>query len=204
MRVKTPQEVYWEGQEGSSWFARNDLNPVTRENLFKAVLSKTFGVRQICELGCGQGHNLLSIGRLSKNYELTGVELNPSAIEILNKNERIRSIQASIQDVEIEHKFDFVFVCGVLVCINEDLPIVYKKMDSLSRRYIFICEYFNPVPVEIVYRGHHGQLFKRDFAKEFMQSANGKYSVVDYGFVWKELDPAWDNVNWTLLEKAEE
>jgi len=204
MRTKTRQELYWESQQGSEWFERNEPDPAGRVRLFKEILAKTFGVRTVCELGCGHGHNLLSIGSLSKNYELSGVELNLAALSILKKHPRITAISSSIQDFDTNVKFDLVFLCGVLIHINEDLPLVYRKIDSLSSRYVLICEYFNPSPVEVSYHGQSGLLIKRDFAKEFLQSTFGKYSIVDYGFVWREVDPAWDNINWTLLEKAEE
>jgi spore coat polysaccharide biosynthesis protein SpsF len=203
MRTKTPQELYWESAKGTDWFERNQTRPTSRLPVFKDIISRTFGVRSICELGCGNGTNLLAIGSLSKNFELTGVELNPKAISILADHPRIRAIHSSIQDLDINERFDLVLLCGVLIHINDELPIAYEQIDRLSSRYVLICEYFNPTPVEVNYHGQSGLLIKRDFAKEFLQSMNGKYSVLDYGFVWREIDPAWDNINWTLLEKAE-
>lgn len=203
MRTKTPQELYWEGQKGDEWFTRNQLEASSRSAFFRNVLSKTFGVVQICELGCGQGHNLSAIGELSKNYRLTGVELNEVALSLLKKQERIRSFGSSIQDFVTDERFDLVFVSGVLIHVSEDLPKVYAKMDELSSRYVLICEYFNPVPVEVSYHDQKGLLIKRDFAKEFLEATNGAYAVVDYGFIWRQQDPAWDNINWTLLEKPE-
>ena len=39
-------------------------------------------------------------------------------------------------------------------------------MYNLSKKYIYLSEYFNPTPIELTYRGFKGKLFKRDFAKE--------------------------------------
>ena len=57
------------------------------------------------------------------------------------------------------------------------------------------------MPVEVVYRGHTGRLFKRDFASELLD----RYSdlrLVDYGFVYHR-DPTFplDDFNWFLMEK---
>ena len=81
------------------------------------------------------------------------------------------------------------------------LDVVYSKLYAASKRYILVCEYYNPAPVTINYRGHDDRLFKRDFAGELME----KYSdleLVDYGFCYKR-DPAFpqDDVTWFLLEK---
>ncbi len=203
MRTKTPQELYWQGQMGTDWFGRTQPDPSNRVAVFKKVLSNTFGVQSVCELGCGNGHNLLAFGSLSKNYKLTGVELNAKALAILAESPRIRAINSSIQDLELDERFDLVMVCGVLIHIDDELPVAYKQMDRISSRYVLICEYFNPVPVEVNYHDQPGLLIKRDFAKEFLQQMAGKYSIVDYGFIWREVDPAWDNMNWTLLEKSE-
>ena len=81
------------------------------------------------------------------------------------------------------------------------LSDTYEKLYSVSTKYILLCEYFNPVPVEINYRGHSDRLFKRDFCGEMLD----KYSdlkLIDYGFVYKR-DPAFslDNTNWFLMKK---
>jgi spore coat polysaccharide biosynthesis protein SpsF len=64
-----------------------------------------------------------------------------------------------------------------------------------------MVEYFNPIPVEVAYRGHSGKLFKRDFASEFLDSADD-WQPTAYGFLWKRLEPAWDNNNWMLMKRC--
>ena len=34
-------------------------------------------------------------------------------------------------------------------------------MYNLSKKYIYLSEYFNPTPIELIYRGFKGKLFKR-------------------------------------------
>ncbi|MBD2201237.1 methyltransferase domain-containing protein [Calothrix sp. FACHB-1219] len=202
MRSKTEQELFWEGEFGNEYTTRNQILPEQRQPFFAQVLQKTYGVRTICELGANRGHNLQAIANLSRNFELTGVELNQVAIAELDKMPGVKAKQASIQEFETDEKFDLVFTCGVLIHINpEDLPIIYEKIYNISSRYILLNEYYNPVPVEVHYRGHTSKLFKRDFASEFLEQYKGKVSVIDNGFLWNKIHPGWDNTNWFLLER---
>ena len=203
MRHKTDQELFWEGNFGTEYTARNQISLELRQAFFAKVLQKTYGVRTICELGANRGHNLQAIANLSSNFDLTGVEINQVAIAELENISDVQALQSSIQDFEPNNKFDFVFTCGVLIHVNPDnLPIVYQRIYEVSERYILFNEYYNPVPVEINYRGHTGKLFKRDFAGEFIEQHSGKVSVIDYGFLWNQLHPGWDNTTWFLLEKT--
>ncbi|MEA5549887.1 pseudaminic acid biosynthesis-associated methylase [Anabaena cylindrica UHCC 0172] len=202
MRIKTEQELFWEGDFGTGYTERNIIDLEQRQPFFAKILQKTYGIKTICELGANRGHNLQAIANLSHNFELTGVELNQSAFIELEKIAIIQSIQSSIQELEVNIKFDLVFTCGVLIHINpDDLPLVYQKMYELSSRYILINEYYNPVPVEINYRGHESKLFKRDFAGELLEQYSDNIKVIDYGFLWNKIDPAWDNTTWVLMEK---
>jgi len=65
-----------------------------------------------------------------------------------------------------------------------------------------MCEYYNPSPVEVNYRGHSGKLFKRDFAGEFLDKFSD-VKLIDYGFVYQR-DPAFpqDDLTWFLMEKT--
>jgi len=63
-----------------------------------------------------------------------------------------------------------------------------------------VCEYYNPSPVSVPYRGHQDRLFKRDFAGDLIEGYGLK--LVDYGFIYKR--DTWapqDDVTWFLLEK---
>jgi len=200
MRSKTKQEQFWASSFGTEYTDRNTISPEARQPFFRSILTRLEDLSSVCELGSNRGHNLEAI-KLVGDYELTGVELNEDAHSILTRLDGIRGILSSIQDFEPAEKFDLVFVAGVLIHINPtDLPAIYSKIASISRRYVLISEYFNPEPVEIPYRGHQGVLFKRDFAGEFLD-ANPEFNVVDYGFQWKRLEPAWDNCCWFLLER---
>jgi pseudaminic acid biosynthesis-associated methylase len=92
---------------------------------------------------------------------------------------------------------------GVLIHINPaELPQVYDKLVSATGRYLLVAEYYNPVPVDILYRGHSDRLFKRDFAGEIMDR-HVQMKLLDYGFVYHR-DPQFpdDDFTWFLMEKC--
>ena len=202
MRQKTEQELFWEGQFGTDYTVRNRDLSQSRQPFFAEILKITQGVQSICELGPNRGENLNALKAINPSLQLTGVEINPVAIEYLNAIAGVEAIHSSIQDFKTEQCYDLVFTSGVLIHLNqEDLPLVYQKMGDLSKRYVLINEYYNHSPTEIPYRGNAGKLFKRDFAGEFLDLHNGLFSVAHYGFLWSRLHPAWDNTTWVLMEK---
>jgi pseudaminic acid biosynthesis-associated methylase len=145
---------------------------------------------------------LIALKSLVPSLCVTGIEVNPTAFGNLSSIPGINSVRSSIQDYEPERRFDLVFTCGVLIHINPSgLPQVYKKMAAIAEKYVLINEYFNPTPVEIVYRGHLGKLFKRDFGSDFLDTIEG-FEPVRWGFLWKRMEPAWDNSTWILLRRT--
>lgn len=202
MRQATEQETFWAGDFGNAYTERNIVQPLARVPFFKEVLSLTNDVGAVCELGANRGHNLLALQNIIPSLQATGVELNPVAFRQLSSIAGITAVQSAILDYIPERKFDLVFTCGVLIHVNpRDLLDVYKRIADLAVRYVLINEYFNPTPTEVVYRGHSGKLFKRDFAGEFLDSAT-EFEPVRWGFLWKRTEPCWDNTNWTLMRRC--
>lgn len=81
------------------------------------------------------------------------------------------------------------------------LPLVYDLLYKTSKRYIFIMEYYNPIPTEVLYRGHKNKLFKRDFAGEILDRFKD-LSLVDYGFVYhRDYNFSQDDGTWFLMCK---
>ncbi len=203
MRSKTEQETFWAGSFGDDYTKRNVSAPEQRSGFFKQVLGLAPGLQSACEFGANRGDNLAALRSVRESLSLTGVELNAGAAEIMARIPGVTPIVSSIQDFNTEKRFDLVFTCGVLIHINpDDLPAIYRKMVALSARYVLVNEYFNPRPVEIDYRGHSGRLFKRDFAGELLDAHKGQLRVIDYGFLWKRMEPAWDDTTWVLMEKV--
>ncbi|MGH8240704.1 MAG: pseudaminic acid biosynthesis-associated methylase, partial [Steroidobacteraceae bacterium] len=99
---------------------------------------------------------------------------------------------------------DLVLIKGVLIHLNpEVLPVAYRKLHEAAGRWILICEYYNPTPIAVTYRGHADRLFKRDFAGEMLETFPDLH-LVDYGFVYRR-DPVFpqDDITWFLLEKKD-
>ncbi|MDR1159244.1 MAG: hypothetical protein LBK69_01275 [Syntrophomonadaceae bacterium] len=200
---KTEQEFFWAGEFGDDYISRNSNKKLiaANVNLFSKILEKTRNVKSIIEFGANIGNNIDAIRSLFPDCDCSAVEINKKAADIL-RGKNVKVYNASILDFTIEQKSDLSFTKGVLIHINPDeLQTVYQKLYYASKKYILIVEYYNPVPVEINYRGHEGKLFKRDFAGELLD----KYpdlSLIEYGFVYhRDNNFAQDDLTWFLLEK---
>ncbi len=205
MSYKTEQEEFWAGSFGEDYIERNKSDELLASNLnlFSTVLKTATKPSSIIEFGANIGMNLKALYLLFPGIKSTGIEINAKASNQLGKvigNDNVFNI--SIFDYEPKRKFDISLIKGVLIHINPDmLSLVYKNLYDSASKYILLCEYYNPSPVAINYRGHHDRLFKRDFAGEMMQ----KYPdlvLSDYGFVYKR-DPLFpqDDITWFLLKK---
>lgn len=88
-----------------------------------------------------------------------------------------------LDELPIDAQYDVSFTKGVLIHINPtELNKVYRNLYKLSKRYIVVCEYYNPSPVVVKYRGNDDRLFKRDFAGDLIEKYNLR--LVDYGFTY--------------------
>jgi len=206
MEYKTKQENFWAGEFGNQYIQRNISAELLASNLnfFSKSLQQVGKPKSIIEFGANVGMNLKAIQLLFPTIDLFGVEINEKAAQDLELAiGKSNVFQGSIFDYNSTKKFDVSLIKGVLIHINpEMLPIVYEKLYESSNKFILICEYYNPSPVSINYRGNVDVLFKRDFAGDIMD----KYSdltLVDYGFSYKR-DKAFpqDDITWFLLEKT--
>lgn len=202
----TPQEGFWAGEFGSEYIGRNDSQQLLASNLnfFTKALKQAGRVGSAIEFGANIGMNLRALQLLYPDVALRGVEINPDAAAQLRSHIGQDNVyEGSIFNYPVEQQVDLSLIKGVLIHINPDmLPVVYEKLYTASRRFVLVCEYYNPSPVAISYRGHADRLFKRDFAGEMMD----KYpdlKLVDYGFAYRR-DPAFpqDDITWFLMEKG--
>ena len=203
-KFKTEQEKFWAGDFGNEYTNRNQGKNLFSSNiaLFSKILSKTNNVESIIEFGANIGINLIAIKYLLQNIKLSAVEINKEAVKELNLIKDLKVYHDSILNFFPDCKYDFVFTRGVLIHMNpEKLYDVYNCIYNSSRRYICVIEYYNPVPIEINYRGHSGKLFKRDFAGEMLNRWEN-LSLIDYGFIYhRDNCFPQDDLNWFLLEK---
>jgi pseudaminic acid biosynthesis-associated methylase len=204
MNYKTEQENFWANEFGNEYPTRNEGEKLVSVNvaMFSRILRNCPSVNSVAELGCNIGLNLIALNRINKNFDLRGYEINTKAAETAKKQNISEIINTTIvESLDPSEKFDLTFTKGVLIHINPDLlPVVYQNLYDLSNKYIMVCEYYNPTPVSIEYRGHHDKLFKRDFAGELIDKFNLK--LIDYGFNYRrEKYFPQDDATWFLLEK---
>jgi pseudaminic acid biosynthesis-associated methylase len=201
----TSQEEFWAGDFGSEYIGRNDGSQLLASNLnfFTKALNQAGRISSCIELGANIGMNLKALKLLYPNIEIKGVEINPDAAKLLGGLIGEKNVYlGSIFEFPVTSKVELSLIKGVLIHINpEMLNTVYEKLYQASSRFILVCEYYNPSPVAIPYRGHTDRLFKRDFAGEMLE----KYAdlhLVDYGFSYRR-DPAFpqDDITWFLMEK---
>ncbi len=205
MSRTTQQEKFWEGSFGNEYTDRNSGAEWVASNtaFFSKILDSTGRLQRILELGSNIGLNLMALGRLCPGTTLSAVEINQKAAAELKVNvPEVDLHTGSILDFAPLQTWDLVFTKGVLIHISPDaLPQVYDLIHRASSRYVLVSEYYNPTPTEIVYRGHSGKLFKRDFAGDLLDRFPD-LSLVDYGFVYhRDRTFPQDDMTWFLLEK---
>jgi spore coat polysaccharide biosynthesis protein SpsF len=201
---KTEQEAFWAGEFGKEYVGRNRSDQLAASNLniFSRILSRTQGIGSVIEFGANVGMNLRALHQLLPAAALAGVEINEAAAAELKAWGKAEVFHTSLIGFAARRAYDLAFFKGVLIHINPDeLPGAYDLLAAATSRYALICEYYNPTPVSVTYRGHEGRLFKRDFAGEFLDRHPG-FHVVDYAFHWRR-DPMFpqDDTTWFLLER---
>lgn len=204
-KYKTEQELFWAGQFGDEYIKRNDNETLIASNIamFSKILDGIDHVESVIEFGANIGLNLIALKKLLPKIELSAIEINQKAVLELRKlGEPTRIYHKSILDFIPDSKRDFVLIKGVLIHLDPNyLQEIYDKLYQTSKRYICIVEYYNPIPVEVPYRGHEGKLFKRDYAGEMLDKFKD-LSLIRYGFVYHR-DPSFPqgDLTWFLLEK---
>ncbi|MBK8505395.1 MAG: pseudaminic acid biosynthesis-associated methylase [Saprospiraceae bacterium] len=206
MSFRTEQEAFWAGSFGNEYIDRNRSDEYLASNLafFSKALKQTGKIGSLIEFGSNIGMNLRAIQLLFPKIELWGIEINQEAARQLGKvigDDHV--LNSSILDYQSNQLFDVSLIKGVLIHINPQmLPVVYENLHRASRKYILICEYYNPTPIAIEYRGHTERLFKRDFAGEMLDQYED-LSLLDYGFSYRR-DPSFPqgDITWFLLAKS--
>ena len=160
----TEQELFWLGEFGDTYVDRNkgDVRLASRISLFAEIIKKVKRINSILEFGANIGLNLKALKLLRPEIELFGLEINQKAVEELENFAVV--IKKSIFDFDCSIKKDFVLSKGLLIHLSPDLlSLAYDKLYYSSNKYICLVEYYNPVPLEIEYRGHKNKLFKMEY-----------------------------------------
>lgn len=204
-QFKTEQETFWAGSFGTEYINRNQGANLLASNLalFNQALRSARKPESCIEFGANIGMNLRALKLLYPSQQQFGIEINKDAATELRKHLPSENVfQTSILDFSPQHTFDLVLIKGVLIHMNpEYLPQIYETLYQSTGRYLLVCEYYNPTPVQITYRGHSDRLFKRDFCGEILDRHSDLH-LVDYGFSYHR-DPNFpqDDITWFLIEK---
>jgi pseudaminic acid biosynthesis-associated methylase len=205
MSFKTDQENFWAGDFGTDYIGRNESSALLAANLnlFARALARTEKIESCLEFGANVGMNLRALKLLFPEMRQSGIEINADAAKTLADFLGEPNVFCgSVFDYPVAEPVDLVLIKGVLIHINPQmLPVTYKKLYDACRRWLLVCEYYNPSPTSIPYRGHSDRLFKRDFAGEMLDTFPS-LRLVDYGFAYRR-DPAFpqDDISWFLMEK---
>lgn len=156
------------------------------------------------EIGSNIGLNLDAINLINNRIKLDCIEISKDASDLLKGKKHVNSVyNSSILEFDVPDtmSYDLVFTKTVLIHIHPNYLIdVYNKIYKMSGRYVLFIEYYNPNPINVKYRGLEGFLFKRDFAREFMEIYNNS-KLIDYGFVYHgDNNFPQDDVTWFLIE----
>lgn len=201
---QTEQEAFWNGDFGDEYVDRNQGAELmaSRTHLFSNALKSAGEVGSAVEFGPNIGTNLMALRLLLPKIDLTAIEINEKAVEVLRKRGGATIHHGSILEPHLSEPVDLSFTVGVLIHINPaSLSKVYDNLYAASKRLILFAEYYNPAPVSIPYRGHDDRLFKRDFAGDMLERFED-LKLVDYGFQYRR-DPKFpaDDISWFLMEK---
>jgi pseudaminic acid biosynthesis-associated methylase len=207
-KTPNPQLQFWRGAFGDDYIERNPLDDSSlkaRGAMWKRILSALDGkaIESILEVGANVGVNLAALRHLTP-ATLYALEPNQKARSRLIENcvvPESRALGGSADSIALDDRaVDLVFTSGVLIHIApENLPSACKEIYRVARRYIACIEYFSTQPQEVLYRGHEGRLFKRDFGS-FWLDQFPDLRVVDYGFFWRRAT-GLDDLTWWLFEK---
>jgi spore coat polysaccharide biosynthesis protein SpsF len=202
----TDQEAFWAGEFGDDYIHRNQGDELLASNLnfFVNALKNASDLNSCIEFGANIGMNLRALKLLYPKQSQSAIEINDQAAAELRKFVKPDDVfNTSILDFKSGQVWDLALIKGVLIHINpEALPSVYDKLAAASASWVLMCEYYNPSPVAIPYRGHMDRLFKRDFAGEFMDR-HPEYRLVDYGFAYRrDRNHPQDDITWFLMKKG--
>jgi pseudaminic acid biosynthesis-associated methylase len=163
-------------------------------------------VGTILEVGANVGINLKGLRlALGPGVMLGALEPNPTACAQLRADAEIAAttvIEGDAYTIPLrDDAYDLVFTSGVLIHVPPArLPEAMREIRRVARRYVLCIEYFSHLPVEVPYHGQGGLLWKRDFGRAYQEQCP-TLEVVQYGFLWQQEFPHFDDLNWWMFRK---
>jgi pseudaminic acid biosynthesis-associated methylase len=168
--------MVWAGQLGRDYTARNQgdrdalcqrLYGITATELNQRFLGPLPRGMSIMEVGCNIGTNLLMLRDMGF-HDLTGVDIEPTALAQAEAS-GLRVVNANAASLPFkDESFGLVFTSGVLIHIPpDDLETVMGEIVRVSKRYVWLLEYFNPTLIAAEYRRRMGLMWKGDYTAMF-------------------------------------
>lgn len=201
------QDAAWRGNHGNDYNRRSPGNEQANYMLFRRALRHDglgfpLEPASILELGAGTGANIRALARLVPQARIDALEINEQACQVLMTTAPVSNVHCfSALEWQPSQRYDLVLTKGFLIHIApENLPLVYAMMVRAAARWILICEYYNPTPLAVAYRGQSNLLWKRDFAGDLLERCP-ELVLRDYGFVYRRDRHPQDDLTWFLLEK---
>ena len=92
---------------------------------------------EVLELGVGNGRNTLYL--LSKSFKVTGVDISPEGIKILQQrtsaNPNLNLIVSDVLTFKPDKKFDLIIAIGLLHFLNsKQISLLIQKMKSWTKK----------------------------------------------------------------------
>jgi pseudaminic acid biosynthesis-associated methylase len=192
-------EQFWAGDFGLAYTLRNSVDWRKRHSFWELMLERT-AARNVLEVGCNAGWNLLAIRNVDARVRTRGVDVNRMALDL--------AYEAGLDTAEVSAAnvgtrwpaaFDLVFTAGVLIHIPpEQLATTMVSIILASRRWVLAVEYAGDTEEEVPYRGHDARLWRRPFGA--LYEALG-LALEDSGVL--ERGDGFDCCTWWLLRKPD-
>lgn len=149
LREKKHIHEHWKSQGTDDQHSpENYLNNVAQSEFIFDILSPyAESSDELLEPGCNVGRNLNYF--YNRGYtSLTGIEINPTAVEILEEEYPDLNDNADIYTSDIEtkvkefgtNKFDITFTSSVLKHIHPDCEFVFDELVRVTDNYILTLE----------------------------------------------------------------
>lgn len=186
--------AFWSGEFGNEYVKRNQPNWRERLPFWEHIVEAT-GARRFLDVGCNAGFNLHALRQINPEFEMSGVDVNRSALEMAQAAGFDVQESSATKLVELfgQGCADLVITSGVLIHVGPDeLREVMEAIRDASAQYVIAIEYEASEPQEVNYRGHEGKLWRRPFGKLYEELG---LSLVETG-----VAQGFDQCHYWLME----
>lgn len=164
----TNQHTKWWQKRNIDWKKEYLATWNHPHRLFICALLKTFSWRSLFEVGCGAGANILALVKNFQDIQLGGVDINPQAIEVLQK-----TFSGGI--FKVNDGMDIMMSDGASDVMLTDMYLIYvgrfkilkqlKEIRRISRRTVILCEFHSTSLIKrlklLLTTGYHAYNYKK-------------------------------------------